>query len=283
MANSGNIDHQFGAGGKGYTLRMSWEETAVNTSANTSTVKVTAKLIAASGYTITSTATKDIRITCNGVTQSGTCKVGVSSGETKTLFAATFTVPHNDDGTKTVAISCRLDIEITISGIYVTYVQGSGNAVLTAIARNPSAPTAFAITAGFGNYVGLGDTVTLSWSGASGVITGYQLQYSRGNSGWKDYKSISSTSTSGSTTDSFTATDIAVNGAGNAVKYRVRAMNGTLASAWKESNTLYITGGMDLKVSNAWKTGSVWIKVSGTWKRAKRVWIKINGTWQYSK
>lgn len=284
MANkSGNIDHPFGASGKGYTLRMSWEETAVNTSANTSTVKVVAKLIAAKSYNITSTKDKKISITCNGVTQSGTCRVAIDGGQTKTLFTATFTVPHNADGTKTVSMTCRLDIEITISGIYVGYVQGSGNAVLTAIARNPNAPTSFTITAGFGNYVGLGDTVTLKWSGASGNITGYQIQYSRGNSGWKDYKSVTSAATSGSTTDSFTSTDINVNGAGKAVKYRIRSMNGTLGSAWKESNTLTITGSMDLKVSNAWKTGSVWIKVNGAWKRAKRVWIKVNGTWQYSK
>ena len=44
-----------------------------------------------------------------------------------------------------------------------------------------------------------------------------------------------------------------------------------------------MTGGMDLKVSNDWKTGTTWINVNGAWKRAKRVWINVNGTWQYSK
>ena len=284
MANkSGNIDHEFGAGGKGYTLRISWEETSINAAENTSTVKCVAKLIAENGYGITSTKAKQISITCDGKTQSGTCHIAVEGGKTITLFTATFSVPHNADGTKTAAISCRLDIEITISGIYVGYVQGSGNAVLTAISRQLTAPTAFAITAGFGIYVGLGDAVTLTWSGASGNITGYQIQYSRGNNGWKTLKSISSTATSGNTTDSFTNTDIAMTGAGKNVKYRIRSMNGSLASAWKESNTLIITGSMDLKVSSAWKTGSVWIKVNGAWKRAKRVWIKVDGVWKYSK
>ena len=280
MANkSGIIDHPFGAGGKGYTLRLVWEETAINTAANNSTVKVTAQLLAAKGYNITSTKTKTISITCDGVKQSGTCKVGVSSGQTKTLYTATFTVAHNADGTKTATISCRLDIDISISGIHVSYVQGSGSAVLTAISRNPSAPTSFTATAGFGNYVGLGDTVTLRWSGATGNVTGYEIQYSRGNSGWQALKPA----TGSSTTDSFTNTNVATTGAGKAVKYRIRAMNGTLGSAWKESNTLYMTGGMDLKESNTWKAGSIWIKVNGSWLRAKRVWIKINGTWQYSK
>lgn len=268
----------------GYTLQLVWQETAVNTSANTSTVKVTARLVIDSGYSVISSITKNISITVDGKTSSGTCVIGTLRGSTsKDLFSAIFTVPHASNGTKTAAISCVFEFNVNLSGVYYGTQTASGNAVLTAIARTPSAPTACTISAGYGNYIGLGDTVTIKWSGASGVITGYELQYSRGNSGWKTYKSISSSATSGSTTDSFTATDINVNGAGKAVKYRVRAVNGSLTSAWKESNALTITGGMDLKVSNSWKTGSVWIKVNGTWKRAKRVWIKVNGTWQYSK
>lgn len=190
----------------------------------------------------------------------------------------TITIAHNDDGSKSFSASIS-------AAIYTNAVNCTGSATFTLkkIARTPSAPTACSITAGYENFVGLGDTVTIKWSGASGVITGYDLQYSRGNSGWKDYKSVTSSATSGSTTDSFTATNIDTNGAGQAVKYRVRAKNGSLTSAWKESNTLYISGGMDIKVSNAWKNGSVWIKVNGEWKRAKRVWIKVNGTWQYDK
>lgn len=184
------------------------------------------------------------------------------------------TIAHNNDGTKSFSASIS-------AAIYTSAVncKASGTWTLKKIARNPSAPTSFTISAGYGNYVGLGDTIDLKWLGASGNITEYELQYSRGNSGWKAWKTVTGTST----TDSFTATDIAVNGAGCAVKYRVRAMNGSLPSDWKESNTLYITGGMDLKVSNAWKTGSVWINVNGTWKRAKRVYVKVNGSWQYSK
>lgn len=284
MANrSGNIDHPFGYGGHGYTLRMSWEETAVNATANTSTVKIVAKLIADSGYNITSTKDKKIAITCDGVTQSGTCKVGVSSGQTKTLFTATFTVPHNADGTKTAAVKCRLDIDITISGIHVSYVQGSGNITLTAIAQVPTAPTVFSITAGQGDYVGLGDTITLSWSGASGVITGYEIQQKVGTNDWLKIKDISSSDASGSSTAIITETNIVYTGAGKIVQCRIRAVNGTQVSDWKESNALTFTGGMKIKVANAWNQGSVWIKVNGQWKRAKKVWIKVNGTWTYSK
>lgn len=190
------------------------------------------------------------------------------------LFKKTVTINHNSDGSKTVNVKARITLGSVLSSDY----QGF-NVTLTKINTTPSAVSSFTITAGNGNYVGLGDTVTLKWTSASGNVTGYEIQYSRGNSGWKAFKTVTGTSV----TDSFTSTSIAVNGAGNAVKYRIRALNGSLASAWKESNTLYISGGMDIKVSGTWNTGSVWINVNGTWKRAKRIWIKINGTWQQSK
>jgi hypothetical protein len=194
------------------------------------------------------------------------------------VASGTKTITHNNDGSRTFKVSLE-------AGIYAVAVNCTGSATFTLdkIARNPNAPTSFTITAGQGDYVGLGDTLTLKWSGASGVITGYQIRYNRGNSGWKDFKTMTTSATSGSTTDSFTSTDINVNGAGKIVQYAVRAMNGSLASAWCYSNKLTISGAMDIKVSNAWKTGSVWIKVNGTWKRAKRVWIKVNGTWKQTK
>lgn len=195
----------------------------------------------------------------------------------QTLFNVTKTVAHNADGSKTVSANVTV-----VTGTSSGTVTASESLTLTKIPRNPSAPTAFSITAGFGNYVGLGDKITLKWSGSSGVITGYELQYSRGNSGWKALKTVTSTATSGSTTDSFTTTTITTTGAGKAIQYRIRALNGTLTSGWKTSNTLKMLGEMDVKVNGTWNTGSTWIKVNGTWKRAKRVWIKVNGTWKYS-
>lgn len=191
-----------------------------------------------------------------------------------TIASGSKTLTHSADGTKSFKVSIE-------AGIYYTAVNCTGSKTFTLdkIARNPNAPTAVSITAGHGNYVGLGDTVTIKWSGASGVITGYKIQYSRGGSAWADYKTVSTTATSGSTTDAFTGTG---NMAGYAVKYRVCALNGSLASAYKESNTLYISGVMKVKVSGAWKTGSTWVKVSGSWKRAKRVWVKVNGAWKES-
>lgn len=278
---SGTINKTFRTG---YTLRLNWEETATSVSANTSTVKVTAQLVSGgSSYTIVSSASKAISITVDGTTKSSTCSVALSGNQTKTLTTQTFTVKHSADGTKTAAISCDLKIAVTLGGTYYGTVSASGSAKLTTLAQTPSSPSSFTASAGYGNYVGSGDTVTLKWSGASGTITGYEIQSAHGSSGWVAYKTITSTATSGSWQDTTTGTNTALNAAGNQIKYRIRAMNGNLAGAWKTANALTITGGMDIKVSGSWKTGSVFIKVNGAWKRAKRVWIKVNGTWQYSK
>lgn len=190
------------------------------------------------------------------------------------LFKKTVTINHNTDGSKTVNVKAKIALGSVLSSDY----QGF-NVVLTKINRTPSAVSSFTITAGNGNQVGLGDTITLKWSAASGTVTGYELQYSYGNSGWQSWKTVNGTST----TVSFTRTDIDQTGAGKVIKYRIRALNGSLASAWKESNQLIMSGGMDIKVSGSWKMGTVWINVNGTWKRAKRIWIKINGTWVQSK
>lgn len=254
------------------SFKCTWSSTA-NTSSNSSSVRVriTATKSGSStadtyGYYIASAVVDGTTVSVNQT------NFNLSPSQTLLLLDKTVTVKHNSNGAKSCTITARV-------GGNVMGGSGSATVTLDKINTTPSAVSTFNITAGYGNYVGLGDTITLTWTKPSGTVTGYELQYSRGNSGWVAWTTVTGTSK----TDSFTATNIAVNGAGNAVKYRIRAMNGSLASAWKESNTLYLTGGMDLKVSDAWKTGSVWINVNGTWKRAKRVWINVNGTWQYSK
>ena len=69
---------------------------------------------------------------------------------------------------------------------------------------------------------------------------------------------------------------------GQAVKYRARAKNGSLASGWKESKTLTRTGGVYLRVGGEWKQGTVYRKVSGSWKQAAEVYRQVNGTWRRS-
>jgi hypothetical protein len=187
-------------------------------------------------------------------------------------------VNHNEDGTKSFGIRLEAAVEL-----YAINCTGEGTFTLDPIARNPDAPTAFTADAGHGSTAGVGDTVTLAWSGASGVITGYEIQVNRAGAGWTTLKSITSSATSGSTTDKITITDISKTGAGKSLQYRIRAMNNALPSAWFTAATLTMSGGADIKVNGSWKTGSVWRNVGGTWKRAARVYKKISGTWEQSK
>lgn len=257
-------------------LVFSWTATQ-NVSKNQSTIKWTVKSFGGSKSAWWMAGNFKVTIAGSTVYSSST-RIKLYGNGATTVASGSKTLTHNDDGTKSFKVTLQ-------AGIYYVAVNctGSKTFTLTQIARTPTAPTNVSITAGQGSYVGLGDTVTINWSGASGVITGYDIQYSRGNSGWKDYKSVTSTATSGSTTDSFTSTDINVNGAGKAVQYRIRAKNGTLTSAWTTSNTLTMSGAMDIKISGSWQTGSTWIKVNGSWQRAKRVWIKVDGTWKQTK
>lgn len=255
------------------TFKCEWTSTP-NASANTSTVKVVITASKSSSSTADTYGNYTASVKVDGNTQSvASTSFRLAPSKTITLLTKTFTVAHNSDGTKSVTITG------TVGGNVMT---GSGSATVTLdkINTTPSAISSFTITAGNGNYMSLGDTVTLKWSAASGTVTGYELQYSYGNSGWQSWKTVTGTST----TVSFAGrTDINQTGAGKAIKYRIRALNGSLASAWKESNTLTMLGGMDLKVNNAWKQGTAWINVNGSWKRVKKVWIKVNGSWQYSK
>lgn len=273
MALSGSVKSStYGSMG----IVLSWTATQ-NISANTSTIKWTLKSYGRESNFYYMAG--NFKVVIDGATvYSNGDRIQLWGNGATTVASGSRTLTHNSDGSKSFSVSIEAGIYT-----YAVNVSGSGSFTLDKIARNPNAPTACSITSGQGNYVGLGDTVTIKWSGASGVITGYQIRYNRGNSGWKDFKSVSSTATSGSTTDSFTSTDINVNGAGKLVQYAVRAMNGSLASDWCYSNKLTISGAMDIKVSGSWKTGSTWIKVNGSWKRAKRIWIKVNGTWKQSK
>ena len=255
------------------TFKCIWSSVA-NAANNTSrvTVKISATKSGSSTADTYGNYTASVKVGTE--TQSvGSTSFRLSPNETMELLSKTFTVAHNANGTKSVQITANV-------GGNVMAASGSATVTLDKIDLTPSSITSFTITAGYGNYVGIGDVIRMSWTKPSGNVTGYEIQYSRGEAPWASHPNLENIKTN-SWTDSFTASN-RYNLAGSAVKYRVRALNGVTASAWKESNTLYMLGGMNLKVSNAWKLGTTWINVNGVWKRAKRVWIKINGTWKYS-
>ena len=196
------------------------------------------------------------------------------------IMTRTVRVYHNEDGTKQCALSAYYPYNGEYSGVWVDSLSASANVTLDPIDRYPDAPTSVVIGAGHGTKVGIGDTVNCAWSGASGTITGYEVQCKRGAGEWTAIGTVSSSEGSGALNYVLSGNGITDNGSGLTIQMRVRALNGALASDWAYSNYLTIEGLMKIKANGSWKNGSTWIKVNGEWKRAKRVWVKVNGTWQ---
>lgn len=253
----------------GYGVTMTWTATQ-SVANNTSTIKWTLKSFGGtSNYYYRA---GPITLTINGSTAYSWSDRFNLWGAGGWSQSGTTTIAHNSDGTKSFNVSISV-------AIYSTSVNctGSKTFTLNSIARTPTAPTACTFSAGDGNYWPYGSVATISWSGATGYITGYEVQqWYSGAGSWTAYNKPSGTST--------TVTYLSKTyKAGETYKFRVRALNGSLASAWKESNTLTFAGGMRIKQAGSWTTGSVWINVNGTWTRAKQVWVNVNGTWKKSR
>lgn len=252
-------------------------ESNVNTANNTSDITVQVKFWRTNtGYETYGNGTVYCTIDGTQYSQAVTSSQKITNSGI-ILFNKRVTIDHDSTGAKTVNIKAKINIPSVVTSDY----QGF-NVTLTKISVAANAPTSVVIP----STVAIGDTITIKWSGASGTITGYEIQWAKGYTNnptnWTSWKKVNSTATSGSTTDTYSNTSGAVNGSGMYVKYRVRTLNGSIASGWKESNAMRITGGMDINVNGSWKQGSGWINVNGTWKRIKHVFIKVNGVWKES-
>ncbi len=251
-------------------------ESNVNTANNTSDITVQVKFWRTNtGYETYGNGTVYVTIDGTQYTQAVASSQKITNSGI-VLFNRKFTIAHDSSGAKTVNVKAKINIPSVVSSDY----QGF-NVTLTKINKAANAPTSVTIP----STVAIGDTITVKWSGASGTITGYEIQWAKGYdnpSNWNAWKKVNTTATSGSTTDTYSNTSPEVNGSGMIVKYRVRTMNGSIASAWKESNVMLITGEMDINVNGSWKKGSGWINVNGVWKRIKHVFINVNGVWKES-
>lgn len=133
MAKSGSFSKTFSTG---YTLKVAWTESNIDTANNQSDITCTVTLSATGSYYISSSASKNISLTINGTKYTSTCTVGISAGGSKTLMTKTVSnITHSSDGSKTISISCTLGIAVTLGGSYVSSVTASGSATLTTIAR----------------------------------------------------------------------------------------------------------------------------------------------------
>ncbi len=261
----------------GYSLILRTYEDAVNKAANTSTVRIELLLKSNSVRFVDYGCLGELWL--NGaLAYSNEAQYSFPSlGSTITIASWTTSVEHNSDGARSITVSAWFKCA---SGAYTagSAEVTNGSMALTPIARTPSAPTAVTAKAGGDGAYYPGGTVNIAWSGAAGTITGYEVQYAlraAGSGTWGAWTALK-TATGTSTTDTRSMMF------GQAVKYRVRAKNGSLASGWKESNALTRTGGVYLRVNGAWKPGTVYRRVNGSWKQAADVYRRIGGTWRRS-
>lgn len=116
-------------------LRIDWSIVSQDVTNNTSNVRV--QLVLGANYSVSAgTTSKNGNITINGDSAFFTFTIGNYSGAwSKVIGENTVTVPHNSDGTMTVALSAWADINITWSGKYVARGSVSGSPTLDAIPR----------------------------------------------------------------------------------------------------------------------------------------------------
>lgn len=106
-------------------------ETATSTANNTSTLSI--KLVLKRPSAISSSASKSANCTINGTKYTWSGSIG-GSGDL-TLINKTQTVPHNNDGKKTINIAASIALNITWSGVSLGTISNSGTMTLTAIPR----------------------------------------------------------------------------------------------------------------------------------------------------
>lgn len=142
MATSGTIEKKFHGGSTGgYYFGIDWKVNSQSTANNSSNVTASVFIRSSgNGYTISSTASKNITLTINGTSYSGTATVGIGTNTKKMLLTKTVDVKHNSDGTKTCAFACSGVLGLTLSGTKYNTVSHSGSGTFNTINLN-TAPT----------------------------------------------------------------------------------------------------------------------------------------------
>ena len=153
----------------GLTLKFNWSQSSQNIANNTTKILWDMQVILSSGYSISSSASKDWSVTVNGTKYSGSNTLP-SSG-TKTMASGSTTISHNSDGTKSFSYSFSQEFAITFSGTYIGTKSGSSSGTLDTIARASS------VSGGSGT---IGSTTTIKINRASSSFT-HTLTYTFGS------------------------------------------------------------------------------------------------------
>lgn len=169
MALSGSFSGSIMSGK--YKLRVDWSATQ-NVGNNTSKVTCAFYLVQASSWSLNISSRTDNEATING-TKSTWTSVAVSNSGGKTTKLGSVTsgnIAHNADGTKSITLSAKFNIEATISGTYYSAITASTTVTLNTIPR-ATAPSLSA------SSVNMGSAVTISLPRASSSFT-HNLAYS---------------------------------------------------------------------------------------------------------
>lgn len=193
------------------------KETATSTPNNNSTV--TATLVLKRPSSISSSATKSASMTINGTKYTWSGTIG-GSGD-KTLISKTLTIPHNNDGSKTINIAASIDLDITWSGVTIGTISNSGSMVLTTLPRYAT------VTQSLSSRTET--AITMKWT--SNATIDYIWYSTNNGSTWTGYN------TSDGTSGSYTIGGLSANTTYQ-VKTRVRRKDNQLTT---DSSALSVT------------------------------------------
>lgn len=180
MAFSGSFSGSIRSGH--YMLRVDWSQTQ-NVSNNTSTI--TCKLYLVNDWSLSINSRDDNSCTINGTAKTY-ASPSISSTGTHLLGTVSQSVPHNNDGTKSVQLSAVFYIRATLSGTYYDSISASATVTLDSIAR------ASAVSA---NSCDMNAATTISISRAASSFT-HTLTYLFGNASGTIATKTTSTSVS---------------------------------------------------------------------------------------
>ena len=127
MATSGSITKQFTT----YNiLALVWERTAMDSVANTSTIKWELKLGATSNGKIESSVNKEWAVIIDGKAYVGYASVAIGNNETKTLASGTHVLQHDGYSAKSFGLTLSVMFDITFAGREILRVFHEGTGVV---------------------------------------------------------------------------------------------------------------------------------------------------------
>lgn len=185
------------------------------------------------------------------------------------IMSTTLEVPES---TVSIQMAGRCDVDdSTYNGTVWNGVEGRANLYL----NNPENPIYPPTTVSVNGKYEIGKQVSVSWSGATGNIEYYEIEYDMFTNdndwlGW-EYIGYSETLSKIHTINSIS---------GKKIKYRIRSRNSSSASAWKESTDYAYHYGIKVN-NNGFSYGTLKVWNGTSWvPGSTKVW---NGTeWIYT-